>query len=395
LNRLLAVNMQGVTPESLPPADGSDRVRMLFLSGVSHGFRRYHERLVRYVAQDDQIDAVHIELVPSLIHRALGKRSELLGPSAWDFHGYRYLWLWRREMNRWFRDRLPLDRFDVVHIMTQGMAWSIVDQPRRDSPAIALNIDATAELEARELGASRLAKLPFIRAERAMFAIADLIICRNRWCARSLTEDYGVPEDKIFVAPNSLIPPPLPEPGTLPRLPGELPKLVFVGNDFNRKGGPELVQLHQRRFVDRAELHVFSSKAKIANARNVVLYRGVPNLALVRRHLPLQDIFILPTTNDMMPNALMEAAVMQLPIIATRLAGIPDIVLDGQTGILCAPNEWEAFGDAIERLLNDEELRRRMGRAGREHMVCNFHADRVMPALLARLKSLHRGGAGG
>lgn len=394
MNRLLAVNVQGVTPESLPPAKRSDRVRMLFLSGVSHGFRRYHERLVRYVAQDDQIDAVHIELVPSLLHRALGKRSELLGPSAWDFHGYRHLLLWRREMNRWFRDRLPLDRFDVVHTMTQGMAWSIVDQPR-GGPALVLNIDATAELEARELGASRLAKRPFIRAERAMFDRADLIICRNRWCSRSLTEDYGVPQEKIFVAPNSIIPPPLPEPGALPRLPGELPRIVFVGNDFQRKGGPELVRLHQRRFVDRAELHVFSGKAKIGNAKNVVLYRGVSNLALVRRHLPLQDIFILPTTNDMMPNALLEAAVMQLPIIATRLAGIPDIVLDGQTGILCPPNDWEAFGNAIERLLNDEELRRRMGRAGREHMVNNFHADRLMPALLERLKSLPRRGADG
>lgn len=394
MNRLLAVNVQGVTPESLPPAKRSDRVRMLFLSGVSHGFRRYHERLVRYVAQDDQIDAVHIELVPSLLHRALGKRSELLGPSAWDFHGYRHLLLWRREMNRWFRDRLPLDRFDVVHTMTQGMAWSIVDQPR-GGPALVLNIDATAELEARELGASRLAKRPFIRAERAMFDRADLIICRNRWCSRSLTEDYGVPQEKIFVAPNSIIPPPLPEPGALPRLPGELPRIVFVGNDFQRKGGPELVRLHQRRFVDRAELHVFSGKAKISNAKNVVLYRGVSNLALVRRHLPLQDIFILPTTNDMMPNALLEAAVMQLPIIATRLAGIPDIVLDGQTGILCPPNDWEAFGDAIERLLSDAELGLRMGRAGREHMVNNFHADRLMPALLERLKSLPRGGADG
>ena len=63
---------------------------------------------------------------------------------------------------------------------------------------------------------------------------------------------------------------------------------------------------------------------------------------------------------------LLEAMSMQLPVIATDLAGIPEVVIDGETGYLTPPGEVEKFSDAIEMLWANREICRSMGRNARK-----------------------------
>jgi glycosyltransferase involved in cell wall biosynthesis len=66
-----------------------------------------------------------------------------------------------------------------------------------------------------------------------------------------------------------------------------------------------------------------------------------------------------------MPNAVLEAMASGLPVIATRIAGNEELVLDGETGVLVAPEDVNALRDGLRRLLTDAQMRERMGRASR------------------------------
>jgi glycosyltransferase involved in cell wall biosynthesis len=77
------------------------------------------------------------------------------------------------------------------------------------------------------------------------------------------------------------------------------------------------------------------------------------------------DIFAMPSTWEGFGVSALEASAMELPIVASGVHGIPDVVAHGETGILTPPRDVEAIADAIARLLADADLRRTMGAAGR------------------------------
>lgn len=388
MNRTVSINMDSITPEALPPVRREGPARALFIHGNMFGFRTVGRLIESYAAKREDLDAVHVHLRWPLWMRIAGKSSPIRC-AGWDLHAERYLLLWKLVMDRWFRGPLDLSRFDVVHIMTQGLALSMVEASRRHSGVrFAVNIDATAIQQCREFGFSRLAKAYSIRSERRMYEAADLVVTRNEWAAGSLRDDIGLPEGRIHVASNSI---PLPEAHRwdgAAREHGALPRLVFVGS-WKRKGGDLVLRAHQERFADRAELHVFSAvPSPDRGAKNVVWHGLAPREELIEKWLPSMDVFVLPSRDDMLPWAALEASAAALPVVAARVGSIPQAVIDGTTGVLFEPGDVPALGDAIERLLDDAPARRAMGEAGRCHVAENHDPDVTYPALLDRLVRL-------
>jgi glycosyltransferase involved in cell wall biosynthesis len=80
------------------------------------------------------------------------------------------------------------------------------------------------------------------------------------------------------------------------------------------------------------------------------------------------DIFAMPSLAEGFGVSALEASAMELPVIASDVHGIPDVVRDGHSGILTPPRDIEAIADAIVGLLSDSDRRRRMGTAGREYV---------------------------
>ena len=91
----------------------------------------------------------------------------------------------------------------------------------------------------------------------------------------------------------------------------------------------------------------------------------------VLEKLQAADIFALASTTDaqgatdVFPTVILEAMASARPVVSTRLAGIPELVVDGQTGMLAPPGDSTALAHALEQLLRDPELRLRFGHAGR------------------------------
>ena len=93
------------------------------------------------------------------------------------------------------------------------------------------------------------------------------------------------------------------------------------------------------------------------------------------------DLFVLPSESEGMPNALLEAMASGLPAIATAVGGVPEVIEHNVTGLMVPPCDPAALSKAILALLNNEDLRHRLARAGRERVVRHFSFDRLMSVL--------------
>jgi glycosyltransferase involved in cell wall biosynthesis len=105
----------------------------------------------------------------------------------------------------------------------------------------------------------------------------------------------------------------------------------------------------------------------------------------IRRHYEQADAFCLPSFAEGVPVVLMEAMAMQLPVVATRIAGIPELIEDGVSGLLVAPARAGELADALARLAASPQLREQLGRSGREAVVEGYDAARWARALEALL----------
>ncbi len=97
--------------------------------------------------------------------------------------------------------------------------------------------------------------------------------------------------------------------------------------------------------------------------------------------LTLADVFVLPSESEGFGRVLVEAMAMGCPVVATNVGGIPDIVLDGETGLLVEPANPVAFAHAVRTLLDEPTRAARLGAAGRARAESTFslgaHVDAV------------------
>lgn len=94
--------------------------------------------------------------------------------------------------------------------------------------------------------------------------------------------------------------------------------------------------------------------------------------------LGIADIFVLQSIVEGLPVSIMEACLAHLPIIATNVGGIPELVIDGEAGILVNPSDVGGLAKAIESLLVDKEKRKKMGKAGYERITNEFSLKKMV-----------------
>ena len=90
------------------------------------------------------------------------------------------------------------------------------------------------------------------------------------------------------------------------------------------------------------------------------------------------DIVCLTSFNEGTPVSLIEAQAANKPIVSTRVGGISDIIIEGETGLLADVREPEIFSDHVLRLVNDEELRKKLGSGSRDHVLKKFSYQRLV-----------------
>jgi glycosyltransferase involved in cell wall biosynthesis len=191
----------------------------------------------------------------------------------------------------------------------------------------------------------------------------------STWTKASFVEDYGCREEDVAVIPPGI---------QLDQFaPGDrshaLPRILFVGGDFVRKGGDLLMDVYRKRLRGKAELVLVTRDSTGAEEPGVTVHRDVTaNSAKLRELYGTCDVFALPTRADCYSVACMEAMAAGLPVVATNVGGISDIVKGN--GFVIAPDDAVALGDALETLVTDTSKRRQMGEASRAEAGRRFEA---------------------
>lgn len=119
----------------------------------------------------------------------------------------------------------------------------------------------------------------------------------------------------------------------------------------------------------RADYEKLTARLGIADR---VTFHGYINQSGVAELLAAADAYVLPSYAEGVPVGLMEAQASGLPVIATQVGGVSELVIDDVTGFVCRPGDRAQLADRISRLASDRELRRSMGAAGRARVVADF-----------------------
>jgi len=278
--------------------------------------------------------------------------------------------------------------------------------------ATPLNYDAVGVAYGHRAGSG-----PVEAAKRALYArplrAAAAIVVWCDWARRSLVSDYGVPDSRITVIAPGVdlsgwpLAPSRPDAEALPgtgypgtrvpgtRVPGTRVRVLFVGADFARKGGPLLLEVAAALGVDRCELHLVT-RTPLQPRPGVHVYADLgPNSPMLRQLYAQADIFVLPTLADCFPLVVQEAMAAGLPVVASDLGAIGEAVADRQTGLLVPPGDGRALRAAIEALAADQGMRRRLGARGRAVAEQRFDSARNATRIVDLLLSVSRRPADG
>lgn len=193
-----------------------------------------------------------------------------------------------------------------------------------------------------------------------------------------------------------------PGPNTLRQqleIPDHAPVVGFVGRLTRDKGLPELIEAFDNllKAVPRARLLLVGwfDRSEDALGEKLQAYiRSHPNIlctGFVKDTAPwyrAMDMMVLPTWREGFPNAVLEAAASEVPVITTLATGARDAVVPEVTGLLIPPGHPEAIYEAILNLLRDEPRRRAMGVAARRWVIENFSEEHVLRLTVSYYRNL-------
>jgi colanic acid/amylovoran biosynthesis glycosyltransferase len=172
------------------------------------------------------------------------------------------------------------------------------------------------------------------------------------------------------------------------------PTILYVGRLVPEKGQAVLLRtlalLHERGRAVRATLVGEGPQRGALEALGAELgvageldFTGALGQEEIRALYETATVFCLPSFAEGIPCVLMEAMAMELPVVSTFVAGIPELVDDGYNGLLVAPGRVDQLARVLEWLLADPALRRRLGAAGREKVLEEFTSKRSAEQLHA------------
>ena len=232
----------------------------------------------------------------------------------------------------------------------------------------------------------------------------DCFVCASA-AIRKMIVDDGVPPDRAVVVHDGV------DVGFVDKtpaasiheafwLPHHAPLVANVAAMVPHKGQRHLVeaaaivvrQIPDARFVIFGEGELRESIERQIRGHNLekhVLLAGFrPNVLSLCKTM---DLFVMSSVTEGLGSALLDAMACRKAVVGTTAGGIPEAVVDGETGLLVPPRDHQALAEAIVRMLRDDALRSRFGEAGRRRVEEHFSADRMVSGVLGVYERVLRG----
>ena len=285
---------------------------------------------------------------------------------------------WRLVASKHVRNLLePLlgsNEVDSVVVNTQSVALDLLDLPK--SVPLHICLDATFSQLARSKwfahsAASRylhpLTLAPLYRRERALFEKSSCLFPWSLGVRQSLIDEYGLCRSKIQCLPPSV------SLSMETQKPHNLrPRILFIGGDFYRKGGPALLDCFQKYLALNCELHIVT-QSDVAPSPGVHIHRNVKaNSPTWKAQWEQADVFVFPSTLETFGIVLLEALAHGVPVVATDVGAAAEVLDQGRCGVLLEDTSPLALARAIESVLNDKENTRSRIERGRQRVSRDF-----------------------
>jgi glycosyltransferase involved in cell wall biosynthesis len=178
------------------------------------------------------------------------------------------------------------------------------------------------------------------------------------------------------------------------------PRIIFVGRLVAEKGVQIFLQAAEKLkavFPD-VQIDLAGEGDSEENLRQMTIELGLANnvnflgrLDNVAEALRNADIYIQPSLNEGLPNSLLEAMACGLPVVVTKVGGMPDVVTDGVHGFVVEPDNVTELAEALGNLLRDEPLRREMGKEGCARIQREFSLDSIAEKYITNYRKMING----
>ncbi len=270
---------------------------------------------------------------------------------------------------RWCRER----RIAVVH--TTGLPSNIFGLPAAAAARVPVRI-----ANRREINPDKSATE--IALQRAAYAAAHQVVANSHAAANRLRRE-GVPARKITVIANGL------DAREFPPRPvrSRRQRIIVVANLRPEKGhdvlidaAPEVLRRHPDvafEFVGGgAARDALAARARDRGVLDRITFTG--HCQNVAEKLAAADVFVLPSRSEALPNAVLEAMAAGLPVVASAVGGIRELIVHGQTGLLLPPDRPDALACQICRVLEDEALANRLGMSARADAHARYSFERMV-----------------
>lgn len=269
-----------------------------------------------------------------------------------------------------------------VHAAMRGSFWR---KGLFASLARLRGIPVILHLHGSEMKPFYNAQRPFVQRliRRHLEQAAAVVVLSESW--REFVGSIA-PAAKITVVPNYVIVPPAAD-----RAQRAGQDILFLGLVGQRKGVFDLIPAFARIAGQFPEARlIIGGNGETAEAERLVAEHGMQRRIELAgwvsgeaksRLLNASGIYILPSYNEGLPMSVLEAMAADLPVITTKVGGIPELVTDGIDGLLVDAGDRDALAAAMAQMLGDADLRARLADAGRRRVADHYSDTAVLPML--------------
>lgn len=220
--------------------------------------------------------------------------------------------------------------------------------------------------------------------ERRLWRLSTCVVCNAAALEEILIRQHGVDRRRIAVIPNGVD---VDYFQPHPEMRDSQPTIIFVGRLVDQKDPLNLLKgfrmvaekLPEARLIVLGNGHLRDSMQAFIRSNGLRSRVSLlPGICDIRSHLRRAWVFALSSRYEGSPNAVLEAMAAGLPIVATSVGGVPEILRDGQTGLLVEPGDPVALAHALTDLLQNQPLREAMGEKAREAVVRVHSLDKMV-----------------
>jgi glycosyltransferase involved in cell wall biosynthesis len=219
--------------------------------------------------------------------------------------------------------------------------------------------------------------------ERRLYGDALHVFTMGAAPARSMVEFYGVPEERVSAVGGGAT---LDVPRGAGATPRE-PAVLYVGGDWYRKGGDRLIEAFRIVRAKRPDARLLIvGTAEPSEEPGVEVVGPVGDRDRLAELYARASVFCLPSRFEPYGLSALEAMAYELPCVVTKVGGLEEIVLEGETGLCVAPEDSAGLAEALLRLLDDPDYARRLGRNGRSRVELHDNWDAVVERMTPDLE---------